>query len=136
MHQSTQNKTKHNKYAPYWAVAMFLFGLTGVATTWFKVGGFWNGYVLDIMGPAWNYILFRGLFTAYSENAWRRFFTPWRTFLIFLFVSFGIEGMQYFEIYDATFDPWDLVSYVSLLVPLFILDLIQSNSSATSFSQD
>jgi len=30
--------------------------------------------------------------------------------------------MQYFELYDATFDPWDLVAYISILLPLFILD--------------
>lgn len=34
-----------------------------------------------------------------------------------------IETMQYFKIYDSTFDPWDLLAYVSILIPLFLIDL-------------
>jgi len=62
-------------------------------------------------GPAWNYILFRGLFTAEANNAWTDFFTPVRTLVIFLLVCFGIESMQYLKIYDSTFDTWDLLPY-------------------------
>jgi len=42
----------HNKNAPYWAAAMFLFCAIAVATTQLKYGGFWSGYVLDMLGPA------------------------------------------------------------------------------------
>lgn len=117
---------RHNKYAPYWAVALVVLGATGLATNWVDLGDFWKGYVLDITGPAWNYILFRGLFTARSDNAWTRFFTPVRTFLIFLFVCIGIETAQYLELYEATYDPWDFLAYISLLCPLFVLDLRQN----------
>lgn len=123
-----QAETRHNKYAPFWAAAMIIVGLAGLSTIWFDLGAFWKSYVLDIAGPAWNYILFRGLYTKYSENAWRRFFTPTRTFLIFILVCTGIEMGQYFDVYDATFDPWDLIAYVSLLLPLYILDLKQNKS--------
>lgn len=115
----------HDRYAPYWAVAMVLFGVTGLSTTWMDWGSFWSGYILDVCGPVWNYILFRGLFTAYRDNKWIRFFNPWRTFLIFVLVCFGIESLQYFKVYDSTFDPWDLLAYVSLLLPVFLLDLRQ-----------
>jgi hypothetical protein len=54
--------------------------------------------------------------------------TP-RTVIIFLLVSFAIEGAQYFELYDATFDPWDLLAYVSILLPLYVLDMRLFNSS-------
>lgn len=116
------DKIKHDRYAPYWAGAMILCGIAGLSTNWVDLGPFWKGYMLDICGPAWNYILFRNLFAVQRDNWWTRFFTPWRTVLIFIAVCFGIEGMQYLEWYDSTFDPWDLLSYVSLLVPLFLLD--------------
>ena len=119
-------KLKHNIYAPYWAVALIIIGGIGVSTIWIKLGDLWNGYVLDMTGPAWNYILFRGLFTAKVDNLWTRFFTPFRTVIIFLIVCFGIEGLQYFNLYDSMFDPWDLLAYISILIPIFIIDLLLS----------
>lgn len=113
----------HNKYAPYWAIAMFAFLVCGLLTVYIKAGGFWNGYVLDIVGPAWNYILIRGLFTGFRRNKWTRFFTPVKAFFLIFLVSYGIETIQYFGLYDSTFDPWDLLSYISLLTPLFLIDL-------------
>ena len=119
-------KSKHDKYAPYWAIALVVLCGTGLATIWIDLGHFWKGYVLDMTGPAWNYILFRGLFTSKANNAWTRFFTPIRTLIIFLFVCIGIESMQYFNLYEATYDPWDFVAYISILVPLFIIDSRQN----------
>ena len=113
---------KHNKYAPYWAITLIILMATGLSTIWFMAGNFWNGYVLDIVGPAWTYILFRGLFTGKVDNKWTRFFTPRTTFIILLVVAFGIETLQYFEVYDSTFDPWDLFAYISILTPLFLID--------------
>ena len=121
-------KRKHDKFAPYWALGLFVLGGTGLATIWIDLGAFWKGYVLDMTGPAWNYILFRGLFTSYTENAWRRFFTPKRTLFIFLLVCAGIEGAQYFNLYEATYDSWDLLAYISILFPLFLLDSGQSKN--------
>lgn len=112
----------HDKYAPYWATAMIFFGVIGIAACLIKRGGFWNGYLLDITGPAWNYILFRGLFTSNRTNFWTRFFTPIRTLIIFILVCFSIETMQFFNIYNATYDPWDLLAYCSLMGPLFLID--------------
>ena len=120
-------KRRHDKLAPYWATGLFVLCGTGLATIWIDLGAFWKGYVLDMTGPAWNYILFRGLFTSYTENAWTRFFTPKKTLFIFLLVSAGIEGAQYFNLYDATYDPWDFLSYVSFLISLFLLDSYQLN---------
>lgn len=102
---------------------------TGLATNWIDLGTFWRGYVLDMTGPAWNYILFRGRFTARSDNTWTRFFTPCNTVVILIAVCFGIEVAQYFALYEATFDPWDFVAYVSILVPLFLLDLVTTDGS-------
>lgn len=117
---------KWNKAAPYWAAFLVFFTLIGLSTTWFDFGDFWKGYVLDIAGPAWNYILFRNRFTAKRDNRWTRFFKPVRTFLIFSIVCIGIETAQYFELYDSTYDPWDFAAYFSLLVPLFLIDFFTS----------
>jgi hypothetical protein len=119
-------KKIHDSYAPYWAAGIVILGCTGLSTIWLRLGDFWNGYVLDMTGPAWNYILFRGLFTSWADNRWRRFFTPMRTVIIFLLVCFGIEAAQYFELYDSTFDSLDLLAYVSILIPLFVLDSLQN----------
>lgn len=122
----TKKKT-HDELAPYWAGGLFVGVGTGLATIWLDLGQFWTGYVLDMVGPAWNYILIRGLFTEYAQNAWTRFFTPLRTLSILVLVSFGIETAQYFHMYDATYDPWDFLAYISILVPIFIIDFYHSS---------
>lgn len=115
-------KSRHDKYAPYWAIALVVLGILGLSTIWIDLGRFWKGYVLDMTGPAWNYVLFRGLFTSYADNIWTRIFTPNRTLAIFLIVCFGIETLQYFEIYNSTFDFWDSLAYISILIPLYLID--------------
>lgn len=113
----------HDKYAPCWAIILVILMITGLSTLWYKEGSFWNGYILDMVGPAWTYILFRGLFTTKADNIWTRFFRPTKTLIILLVVVYGIEILQYFKVYYATFDPLDIVAYSSILVPIFIIDL-------------
>ena len=120
-------KRQHDKLAPFWAAGLLVLCGTGLATIWIDLGAFWKGYVLDMTGPAWNYILFRGLYTSYTINAWTRFFTPKRTLCIFLLVCAGIEVAQYFNLYKATYDPLDFLAYVAFLIPLFLIDLSQSS---------
>jgi len=112
----------HDAAAPYWAAALVVLCTAGLLSGWLHLGWFWSGYVLDMAGPAWSYILVRGLFTGKTDNAWTRFFTPTRTLVVFVAFCAGVEGAQYLELYDATFDPWDLLAYVSILVPLFVVD--------------
>jgi hypothetical protein len=126
--RDTRRQHIHNRNAPKWAAAMILFGVIGLATIWIDLGDFWKGYVLDMVGPAWNYILFRGLFTGYRNTAWTRFFNPNRTIIIFLLVCFAIEGSQYIGLYNATFDPFDLLAYISFLIPLFLIDRFQQRN--------
>lgn len=122
MQAHSQLEVKHNRAAPYWAAAMVVCLSVGLSTTMFSLGGFWNAYVLDITGPAWNYVLFRGLAFAYSDNLWTRFFTSNNTVLLFIIVAFAIEGAQYLGLYESTFDPWDFVAYVSVLIPMYLID--------------
>ena len=121
---SKSESSRHDRHAPFWALVLVVLCATGLATTWIDGGPFWKGYVLDMMGPAWNYILFRGRFTSKADNLWTRFFTPKHTIIIFVAVCFGIESAQYFGLYEATFDPLDFLAYISILVPLFILDQV------------
>jgi len=129
---ANDKESRHNKLAPYWAAGLIILCGTGLATIWIDLGAFWKGYVLDMTGPAWNYILFRGLFTSYADNEWTRFFTPRKTLFIFLLVCGGIEGAQYFNLYQSTYDPWDFLSYVSILVPVFILDMASQKYRTTT----
>ncbi len=119
-------KRNHDKRAPFWALAMVVFAVAGLSTVWFNTGRFAESYLLDAAGPAWNYILFRGLFIGKTENRWTHFFTPVKTFVIFSAVCFSIETAQYFQWYASTFDPFDFPAYISLLLPIFCIDFIQS----------
>ena len=121
----------HDRNAPYWAAALIVSGTLGVLPGWIQMGEFWSSYGLDIFGPVWNYILFRQLYTAYRNSRWRQFFNPWRTLIIFIVICYLIEGAQYLEWYDATFDPWDLLAYVVLLIPVFMIDLFFYNRGRT-----
>ncbi len=121
----------HNRNAPYWALALLVFGGVGISSIYIDLGAFWKGYILDMTGPAWNYILFRGLYTTYANNTWTRFFTPNKTLTIFLLVCVFFETLQYFKIYDSTFDPFDFLAYGSLLIPLYLIDVRLIKQSET-----
>ena len=118
----------HDKAAPWWAATLIVLCLGGLATGWVDFANrpvwqaFWKGYLLDMTGPAWTYILLRGLFTAYRDTAWTRFFRSGRTVLICLGAVFSIEAIQYLGWYEATFDPWDLFAYACLVVPIYLVD--------------
>lgn len=113
---------QHDKFAPFWAAALVLFCSLGLSSIWFDFGNFWNGYLLDMTGPAWNYILFRGLFTRQANNFWTRFFTPAKTLVILFSVAVLIELLQFLQVYPSTFDPFDFPAYASLLIPLYLTD--------------
>ena len=120
--RGNSDQNVHDQSAPYWAFLLVVLCLIGLSTTWVDLGWFWTGYVLDIVGPAWNYILFRGLYTKKIDHAWFRFFSPGRTLIVFIVGCCSIEVLQYFEVYESTFDPWDFLAYVAILIPIFIVD--------------
>ena len=125
---NTKQKTeisRHDRYAPCWAAALVILTSTGIATNWIDLGNFWKGYVLDIVGPAWAYILFRGLYTKETENIWTRFFTPEITLILLFIICVGIEIAQYMGLYKATFDIMDFLAYVSITLPIFLIDKLQ-----------
>lgn len=105
----------------WWAAALVVLGSVGLATCFLPASGFWSSYVLDVVGPAWNYILLRGLFTN-KPAPLLRFFSPEKTLFLIAGMCFFIEAAQYLGLYDAHFDPYDFVAYGALLVPIYLLD--------------
>jgi len=105
-----------------WKIAIILFGTIALLSGLVKDPGFWSSYVLDIVGPAWNYILLRGLYTSKKSTFMSLKFTPETAAFIILGTCVLVETAQYFKLYDAYFDPYDFLAYVSLLLPCYLLD--------------
>lgn len=105
-----------------WASALIILGTIGLATGFFRLPGLWSGYVLDAVGPAWNYILIRGLFAKRQPTVVSGFFTPEAALAFIIAVCFLIEGAQYLNLYEAHYDAFDFLAYVSLLVPCYVID--------------
>ena len=106
----------------YWAVSLVVLGTIGLSTGLVSARGFWSSYVLDTVGPAWNYILLRGLFSKTQPAMLSRFLTPEGTLFLIVIVCSLIEAAQYFQLYEAHYDPYDFLAYVSLLVPCYAID--------------
>jgi len=104
-----------------WAVALVVLGTVGLSTGLVPARGFWSSYVLDVVGPAWNYILLRGLFSK-TQPAMLSRLTPEGTLLLIVAVCGVIEAAQYFRLYEAHYDPYDFLAYVSLLLPCYAID--------------
>ena len=112
---------------------MLGLGTIALATGAFPVPGFWSSYVLDMVGPAWIYILFRGLFRP-EPTAFSKYFTPEITVVSFTAICFLIEGAQYLQIYESHFDPLDFLAYVSILWPVYLIDRWMLNRRAAGRS--
>jgi len=110
------------------------FGTIGLATGVLRIPGFWSSYVLDIVGPAWNYILLRGLFSRTQPAMLSRFLPPEAVLVIIVTACFLIEAAQYLQLYEAHYDPFDFIAYASLVVPCYTIDRWLLNRHATSTS--
>lgn len=106
----------------YWKVAVIMFGLVSLATGAIQIPGFWSSYVLDIVGPAWVYILIRGLFAKRQPAMLSLLLTPTSALSIIVILSFLIEATQYLKLYEACYDPFDFVAYISLVIPCYGID--------------
>jgi len=111
-----------SRHSPYWKAALVGLGAIGLATGLVRSPGFWSSYVLDIVGPAWNYILIRGLFSRTQPAMLSRFLSPGAALAIIVAACFLIEGAQYAGLYQAHYDPVDFVAYVSGVVPCYAID--------------
>ena len=114
---------------------MILGGL-GLATCFARVRGFWSSYVLDMAGPAWNYILIRGLFSKRQPAMLSRVLNPTAAISTIAGACFLIESAQYLRLYDAHYDPYDFVAYISLVLPCFVIDKWLHRPESSVVAQD
>jgi hypothetical protein len=77
---------------------------------------------LDIAGPAWFYVLIRAQYKSKNAAFLGIRFSPDRAFVFVIAASFSIEIMQFFEVYHATFDPYDFICYASGTMVVYVLD--------------
>jgi len=92
-----------------WKVLLVLFASTGLLTCFIQYTGFWSSYVLDIVGPAWIYILIRAQYTTDPSTFFTVKFTPQLAFLLIFGICALLETSQYFRIYEAHFYPLILI---------------------------
>jgi hypothetical protein len=104
-----------------WKISIILLGIISLSTGLCKQPGFWTSYVLDMTGPAWNYILIRGQYSA-KQTFFSFRLSPEFTLFLIIGICLLIETSQFFKLYEAHFDPWDYLAYISILIPCFIID--------------
>lgn len=110
------------KETVFWKISIILLGSIGLSTGLFKLSEFWTSYVLDIVGPAWIYILIRGQYQSKNATFLSLKFSPELAFALIAGICFIIEIMQFFNLYNSTFDPYDFLSYFSGIFIIYLID--------------
>jgi hypothetical protein len=99
--------------------------------------GFATNHLADLVGPAWLYIVFRGLAEPQKRNRLGRFIgaTPERAAIILCVGSAATEITQIYwpsGLFAGRFDPLDIVAFAIGLFPLYLVDKkLQASSRAT-----
>ena len=99
--------------------------------------GFATNHLADLVGPAWLYIVFRGLAEPEKRNRLGRFIgaTPERAAIILFAGSSATEIAQIYwpsGLFAGRFDPLDIVAFAIGLFPLYLVDTrLQASSRAT-----
>jgi len=106
----------------FWKTVLIILGSLAILTCFIRISDFVSGYVLDMVGPAMGYILLRVQYTSKQSTFLSFKFTPGLTALLISGICFLIETSQYFNLYDAYFDPWDYLAYISILIPCYLID--------------
>jgi len=114
--QSTSTKTT------FWKITLIVLCLIGLSTGILRFNTFWTSYVLDIVGPAWIYILIRVQYRSKKSTFLSFNFSPEGAAFLIIGVCYIIETSQYFKIYDSWFDPYDYIAYISAIIPVFAID--------------
>jgi len=110
-----------NSIIIFWKITIIALGSIGLLTCIIKQSGFWSSYMLDIVGPAWIYILIRSRYN--NNGTFLSFkFKPENALVLCLGICILIEIGQYLNLYPSHFDQWDFLAYASLIVPIYILD--------------
>ena len=103
-------------------MVLIALGTIGLLSGLIKKPGFWSSHLLDIVGPAWIYILVRCQYSSKTSKFMSLRFSPEKALLSIFSVCALIETGQYFKIYDAHFYPYDYLAYASLLLPIYLID--------------
>jgi hypothetical protein len=111
----------HDRCAPFLAISLVIFATVRLSTNWLDPGAVEMGMYWILWVPPGVMFYSEACLSKTGKAPLFRFFTPAITVLIFVAVCLGTETAQYFKLYNRTFDPFDLVADISLLVPLFIL---------------
>ena len=111
---------------------MYTFAFVFIATEIIKIPGFWSSYVADIAGPAWFYILLRGLYTNNPNRLCKIFHAPEIAVITVILICVTGEMAQYYGLYNRVYDPYDFIAYASLLLPLYMVDRLLVNRKMKS----
>ncbi len=89
--------------------------------------GFATNHLADLVGPAWLYIVFRGLAEPEKRNRLGRFLgaTPERAATILFVGSSATEITQTYwpsGLFSGRFDPLDIAAFAIGLLPLYLVD--------------
>lgn len=100
-------------------------------------GGFATNHLADVAGPAWLYIVLRGLAEPEKRTRLGRFFgaTPERAAAILLIGSSVTELSQIYwprGVFSGRFDPLDLAAFAVGIVLLYLLDRRHAGSTAAN----
>jgi len=106
----------------FWKILLIILGLTALSTGLLKSTGFLTSYMLDIVGPAWIYILIRVQYKSDGSTFLTFQFSPEKALLLVTGICYIIETSQYFQLYAAHFDPYDYLAYISGVLPVYLID--------------
>ena len=106
----------------FWKISLIALGLISLSTGILHFGDFWTSYVLDIVGPSMGYILIRVQYNSKDSTFLSFKFSPDLAALIIISICIIIETSQYFNLYDAYFDPYDYLAYCSGVLFFFTID--------------
>lgn len=89
--------------------------------------GFATNHLADVVGPAWLYIVFRGLAEPEKRTRLGRFLgaTPERAATILFVGSSATEITQIYwpsGLFAGRFDPLDIAAFAIGLLPLYLVD--------------
>ena len=113
-----------NYHLIFWKIVVIILGLISLSTGIIKGPGFWTSYALDITGPAWGYALIRVQYKSKNQTFFNIKFTPEIAFLLIVGICFIVESLQFFEIYDSTFDLFDFLAYFSGAFSIYVIDKV------------
>jgi hypothetical protein len=122
-----QGKRRH-KYVWIWKVVVIILGMLSLSSGLLKNPGFWSSYLLDIAGPAWGYVLLRARYKSGEARFLSVRFSPEGSLLTIVIICFTIETVQYFELYEAHFDPCDYLAYISGILIVYLFDKLLDGS--------